>query len=69
LKRRAAGDEIFDYVNECFCSDYENSLEVFHDDCEVCATTEEMFEGVETQKLGDCQNEKQRMESGGKVLN
>jgi hypothetical protein len=53
LKCQAACDKIFDHVDKCVFSDYEYSpsLEVIREECEACATIEEMFEEMEAQKL------------------
>ena len=68
--RQATCDEICDYVDNCFCSDYEYSqnLHVVHEECKACTTIQEMFNEAKPQILRDCRSESERMVLEGKVL-
>ncbi len=68
--RKAAHDEICDFVDTCFCSDYEyrQNLHVVHEECKTCTTIQEMLEEADPQMLRDCRSETMRMVLGGKVL-
>ncbi len=70
LIRKAAHDEICDFVDKCLCSDYEYSqnLHVVHEECTTCTTMQEMFDEAKPQMLRDCRSESKRMLLGGKVL-
>ena len=52
LKKQDACNEICDYVNKLFCSDYEHSqsIEVLHEECEACATIGKIFEEPKMKK-------------------
>ncbi len=68
--RKAAHVEICDFVDKCFCSDYEYSqnLHVVHEECKTCTTIQEMLKEADPQMLRDCRSETMRIVLGGKVL-
>ncbi len=70
LIRKAAHDEICDFVDKCLCSDYEYSqnLHVVHEEFKACTTKHEMCDEAEQQMFRDCRNESMGMVLGGKVL-
>ena len=69
-KRESAREALRSFVDHHFHSDYdyEEGLEVIHEECEESGTIDEMFSEVELQDLRDCRHKDLAHKYAGKIL-